>query len=102
MRSIELAVEGGWKVLYVGLVFGAGMPIVYALAMRLLTTGSTEVVGADGKSRTEYAVVGKVLAGILLLVIVACIALGITLIAASGFGKAVSFEHIFPTFVDKK
>ena len=69
MRSIELAVQGGWKVLYTGLIFGAGMPIVYALAMRLLTIGSTEVVGADGKSQTEYTVAGKALAGVLLLVI---------------------------------
>jgi hypothetical protein len=36
MRSIELALEGGWKVLYTGILFGAGMPIIYALAMRAL------------------------------------------------------------------
>lgn len=102
MRSIELAIQGGWKVLYTGLLFGAGMPIIYALAMRLLTIGSTEIVGADGKDHTEYTAAGKALAGILLLVIVGFIALGITLIAASGFGKAVSFEHIIPTIVEKK
>ena len=27
--------------------------------------------------------------------------LGITFIVATGFGKALSFEHIYPTIVDK-
>ena len=29
------------------------------------------------------------------------VALGITIIVASGFGKAVSFDHIYPTIVSK-
>ena len=29
------------------------------------------------------------------------VALGITIIVASGFGKAVSFDHIYPTIVGK-
>ena len=29
------------------------------------------------------------------------VALGITIIVASGFGKAVSFEHVYPTIVSK-
>ena len=29
------------------------------------------------------------------------VALGITVVVASGFGKTVSFEHVFPTLVDK-
>ena len=34
-------------------------------------------------------------------VVVVAVALGITYIVASGFGKALSFEHVYPTIVDE-
>jgi hypothetical protein len=34
-------------------------------------------------------------------VVLAAVALGIIYIVASGFGKALSFDHIYPTLVDK-
>ncbi len=101
MRSLELAVQGGWKVLAAGLVFGAGLPIVYALAMRALTLGAAQTVGADGRTHTAYTPAGKAVAGVLLLVIAGAVALGITIIAAAGMGKVVSFDHIIPTIVSK-
>ncbi|MEI2778963.1 MAG: hypothetical protein V9G19_23955 [Tetrasphaera sp.] len=102
MRSIELALEGGGKVLLAGLVFGAGLPIIYALGMRLLTVGAVETTSANGPETVRYSTLGKGMAALLLAVIVGAVALGITLIAASGFGKAVSFEHVIPTIVEKK
>ena len=42
------------------------------------------------------------LAAVCFAVVVAGVALGITFIVASGFGKALSFEHIFPTLIDKE
>ena len=48
MRSIELALQGAASVLFAGLIFGAGLPVVYALAMRALVTGSTETEDASG------------------------------------------------------
>ncbi len=44
---------------------------------------------------------GKALAVVCFAVVVAAVALGITFIVASGFGKALSFEHVYPTIVDK-
>jgi len=38
---------------------------------------------------------------ILFLIVLAGVVLGITFIVASGFGKALSFEHIYPTIIDK-
>ena len=38
---------------------------------------------------------------VLFVVVLAGIALGITFIVAGGFGKALSFEHIYPTIVPK-
>jgi hypothetical protein len=45
--------------------------------------------------------VGRVLGIACCVVVLACVALGITYIVASGFGKALSFEHVVPTLVDK-
>jgi hypothetical protein len=44
---------------------------------------------------------GTAIGWLLFLVVLAGIALGITFIVAGGFGKQLSFEHIFPTIVDK-
>ncbi|MBM6402209.1 hypothetical protein [Phycicoccus sonneratiae] len=99
MNSLTLALEGAGKVLGAGLVFGAGLPVVYALAMRLLTIGATP---ADGDTAPHYTPLGRALAGLLILVVAGGVVLGLVLIVASGFGKAVSFENILPTIVDKK
>lgn len=100
MNTIGQALSGGWSVLYTSLIFGAGMPIIYALAMRARMTGATVTVDAKGKERVRPTLLGNVLAGLLLVVIVGIVALGITLIAASGFGKVISFENGIPTIVD--
>jgi hypothetical protein len=44
---------------------------------------------------------GTVIGWMLFAVVLAGILLGITFIVASGPGKRLSFEHIFPTIVDK-
>jgi hypothetical protein len=44
---------------------------------------------------------GRVLGVVCFAVVLACVALGITYIVASGVGKALSFEHVYPTLTDK-
>ncbi len=103
MRSLELALQGAGKVLVAGLLFGAGLPVVYALAMRALTLGGTGSEGAAGDhAPAGHSTLGRVLAALLVLVVVGGVAVGLLLIVAGGFGKAVSFEHVLPTIVDKK
>ena len=101
MNQIELALKGGWDVLAAGLLFGAGLPILFALAVRALALGSEEVA-ADGTTTFRTSLLGRTLATVLVLVLVAAVALGITLIVASGYGKAVDFSHVLPMIVDKK
>ena len=101
MNTLTHTLTGGWNVLYTSLIFGAGMPIIYALAMRARMTGATVTVDADGKQHVHPTLLGNAVAALLIVIIVGIVALGITLIAASGFGKAVSFETIIPTIVDK-
>ncbi|GAA4690847.1 hypothetical protein [Nocardioides conyzicola] len=99
MDNLQYAFDGAWRVLLVGLVFGAGLPLVFALGIRSFAWGAggtAEVSGAAGNP------VGKLLAGLCLAVVLAGVALGITIIAATGFGKEVSFEHGYPTIVAKE
>ena len=42
MNNIELVLQGASKVLFAGLVFGAGLPFIYAVALRVLTIGSVD------------------------------------------------------------
>jgi len=98
MSNLTLALDGAWKVLLASLVLGAGLPMIFAFGVRSLA------VGAGGDAEVDHArgkPIGTVLAVICFLVVLAGVALGITIVVASGFGKAVSFAHVFPTLVSK-
>lgn len=101
MNTIVQALSGGWNVLYTSLIFGAGMPVIYALAIRARMAGATVIVDPEGKERVRPTLLGNVVAVVLVVIIIAIVSLGIALIAASGLGKVVSFDSVIPTIVDK-
>ncbi|GAA2674464.1 hypothetical protein [Actinoplanes palleronii] len=96
MNNLSLALEGAWKVLLASVLLGAGLPALFALGIRSLAYGA----GGEASGRRPspagtaggYACFAVVLIGVVL---------GITFIVATGFGKALSFEHVYPTIVDK-
>ena len=98
MNNIALAADGAWKVLVASLILGAGLPVIFALGVRARAHAAGG--GTDGQ-HTERHPIGNVLFALCILVVVLGVALGITIIVASGFGKAVSFEHPYPTIVSK-
>ncbi|MEP7331822.1 MAG: hypothetical protein ABI692_07005 [Terracoccus sp.] len=103
MHNLSLALEGAWRVLIVGLLLGAGLPAVFALGIRSLGMaggGNASTVGEDPVDAPASAI-GTTLATLCFLLVLVGVALGITFIVASGFGKALSFEHLYPTLVDK-
>ena len=87
MDMIPLALEGAWKVLAAGLVLGAGLPLLYAFAVKgmAMAHGAGAVIGQQTKSPMGKAV-----------------SYGISFIVATGIGKTVTFDHVIPWFVDKK
>lgn len=99
MENFRFALEGAWQVLAAGLVLGAGLPAVFALGIRSLAFGTGGTAEVDGGAPHP---VGRVLGALCFGVVLAGVALGITIVVASGFGKEVSFEHIFPTLVNKE
>ena len=103
MHNLGFALEGAWKVLLASLILGAGLPTLFALGIRSLAYGA----GGDAEAHTTGTTgpaahpIGTIVGWLLFLIVLAGVVLGITFIVASGFGKALSFEHIYPTIVNK-
>ena len=98
MSNLTFAVEGAWRVLLAGLVFGAGLPLLFALGIRAMAYGA----GGDAEvSHDRPHPVGKIIAVLCFAVVRAAVALGITMIVASGFGKELEFDGFIPILQDK-
>jgi hypothetical protein len=106
----NLFLEAAGQVALVALLLGAGLPALFAVGVRSFTlagaaggtaaTSTTGGTGGAGHSRFSVPVLRFV--GVLCFVlVVAAVAIGLTVIIATGFGQEVSFEHVFPTFVPK-
>ncbi|WP_433088180.1 hypothetical protein ACQP1P_19865 [Dactylosporangium sp. CA-052675] len=103
-HNLQFALQAAWRVLLAGLILGAGLPTLFALGVRSLAwgAGGDAEVHADGTAAAKANPAGTVLGWVCFVVVLLGVVLGITFIVASGFGKALSFEHIYPTIVDKK
>jgi hypothetical protein len=98
MHNVTFALEGALRVLIAGLVFGAGLPAVYALGIRAMAYGD----GGDAEvSHARPHPVGRLLAYLCFAIVIGGVALGLTVIVASGFGMEVVFDP-FPTLVEKE
>lgn len=99
----SLLADSAWKVFLISLLVGAGLPAIFALGVRAMAYGaggSAELALSDGRTQPAHPL-GKVLGILCFVLVVAGIALGISIVVASGFGMRVSFDNIFPTFVRK-
>jgi len=96
LLTTELQTMG--RILVVALVLGAGLPVLFSVGIRAMA------YGAGGDAENSHAPghpVGRVVAVVCFTVVVACVAVGITYVVASGFGKALDFSHVLPTVVDE-
>jgi hypothetical protein len=103
MHNVTLAFEASWKVLLASLILGAGLPVLFALGIRSLAwgAGGEAEVHESGVSGPTPRPIGIVVGWILFLIVLFGIVLGLTFIIATGFGKELSFEHVYPTIVNK-
>ena len=99
LHNLGLLFDAAWKVLAVGLLLGAGLPALFALGIRYMAYGVGGAAEIDTTASPHP--VGRALGILCFALVAAAVLLGITIIVASGFGKSVSFEHIFPVLVDK-
>ncbi|GAA5168322.1 hypothetical protein [Ornithinimicrobium tianjinense] len=93
---IVLWLQGAGQLLLVGLLVGAGLPLVFALGIRALAWAEG---GAAEKSRAEPRPVGRLLAWLCFGVVVLGVLLGLAIIVASGFGLELVFRGGVPVFV---
>jgi hypothetical protein len=103
MHNVTLALQGSWKVLVASLILGAGLPLLFALGIRSLAwgAGGEAEVHETGVSGPRPNPFGAILGYLLFAIVLLGVALGITFIVATGFGKALSFQHIYPTIINK-
>jgi hypothetical protein len=99
MHNFRFALEGAWQVLLAGLVLGAGLPVIFAVGVRSMAYGTGGSAEVDSSAAPHP--IGRVIGILCFAVVLLGIALGITFVIASGLGKELSFEHLFPTIKDK-
>ena len=99
-----LFLEAAGQVALVAILLGAGLPALFAVGVRSFTlAGSAGDADADGASTSSRipAPVLRVIGSLCYVLVVAAVAIGLSVIIATGFGQEVSFEHVLPTFVPK-
>ncbi len=103
-HTLSLEWHAVWKVLVFGLVLGAGLPALFALGIRSLAfgAGGEAEAHAPGAPLASPHPVGRAGAFVCFALVILAVAAGLTVIVATGFGKAVSFEHVYPVIVEKK
>jgi hypothetical protein len=101
-HTLFLEAQAIWKILAIGLLLGAGLPALFAAGIRALAygQGGAAEIQAAGTAAVPHPI-GRAVAGLCFAIVIVAVVLGIVFIVASGFGKALSFEHIYPTIIDK-
>jgi hypothetical protein len=98
--DLKFAAETLWKVALAGLILGAGLPVLYATGIRSLAWGS------GGNAEVTHArpnPIGKVLAGVIFLIVAYAIISGIVYIIATGKGSDydITFKNLIPEIQKK-
>ena len=76
----SLFLQDAWKVLLYSLLLGAGLPVVYALGVRASALGAAGADGADGADATAVRrrhALGRTLAGLCFLIVLAGVGVGL-------------------------
>lgn len=103
MHNFGFALDAAWRVLAVSLLLGAGLPALFALGVRSLAygAGGDAEVHRAGSSGPAPHRIGTLVGWFLFAVVLLAVAVGITVIVASGLGKELAFDGLMPTIVDK-
>ena len=103
MHNVSFAADSAVKILVACLVLGAGLPALFAAGIRAMSwgAGGEAEVHESGVSGPTPRPLGTAAGYLCFAIVLLGVILGITFIVASGFGKAVSFEHIYPTITNK-
>jgi hypothetical protein len=102
-HTLSLEFHAVWKVLVVGIVLGAGLPALFAVGIRAMAYGQ----GGDAEEHAQGAALaaphplGRVIGILCFAVVLLAVVLALVYIVATGLGKVLSFDHIYPTITKK-
>jgi hypothetical protein len=100
-----LFLDAAGQVALVALVLGAGLPALFAIGVRSFvlagSAGSSSTRGEPTEPSRLPVSMLRLVGTLCFVVVVAAVAIGLSVIIATGFGQEVSFEHVIPSFVPK-
>jgi hypothetical protein len=108
--DLRFALDTIWKVALASLILGAGLPIIFAMGIRSLAWGTAGAVTAGGGTAgggpapaAKPNPLGKVVAGVLFLIVAYAIVAGLVYIVATGKGSSydITFRHVIPEIYKK-
>ncbi|MWV47991.1 hypothetical protein GRS96_01725 [Rathayibacter sp. VKM Ac-2803] len=95
MFSLFLAAAG--QVALVAVILGAGLPALFAVGVRSFAVAGDSALA----ERSLPAPLLRVIGVVCFVLVIAAVAIGLSIIIATGLGQTVSFENVFPTFQPK-
>jgi hypothetical protein len=102
-HTLSLEFQAVWKILVFGIILGAGLPTVFAFGIRSLAygEGGEAEIHESGVAPATPHPIGRAVAFLCFAIVILAIALALTYLVATGFGKVLSFHDIYPRIVDK-
>ena len=94
MNNLAIALDGAWKVLLAGLLLGAGIPTLFALAVNGLATAE----GGEAAAGAAPRPIGKLVAVVFFIIILTLVVYGLAWLIFTSLGYKVGFSGILPTF----
>ncbi len=97
MNQVIAALDAAWRVLLVGLVLGAGLPMLFAVGVRQLAAAHVpDSAGARWNAAAHRTFAYAAFALVLLAVLV-----GLGYIVAHGFGYTIALQGFLPVIRPK-
>lgn len=102
MEQLLAALDGAWRVLAIGMLLGAGLPVLFAFGVRALAWGTGgEAQAASESGPVASHLLGRVVAYAIFALVVLAVLSGIGYVAAHGLGWTITFNGILPVFTSK-
>ncbi|MCL1838490.1 MAG: hypothetical protein FWG47_04135 [Propionibacteriaceae bacterium] len=102
MEQFMAVLNAAWQILLAGILFGAGLPALFAFGIRALAwgTGGEAEEHAVGEEKKPH-LAGRLVAYAAFAFVMLGMLAGIGFIAAHGLGIAITFDGIMPVFTKK-
>jgi hypothetical protein len=98
-HTLSLEFQAIWKVVAVGVLLGAGLPALFAVGIRAMAYGQGGAAEQDALATPHP--IGRAIGILCFAVVLLAVVLALVYIVATGFGKVLTFDHVFPTIKSK-